>query len=148
MLSVCHFRNYFCFQAFPALMPLPINFCFKCTKHKRLVHGYEEILVISIYKLDEKPIDFQWIPMNSANHSKAPLVSLGEAFLALLPQYICFTHCLIYISGKLYTTNGSNSSSSSSHHHAAVCGTLYSELRSRPASASRTDGCSTGNCLP
>lgn len=65
-----------------------------------------------------------------------------------LPQLVCFTHCLIYISGKLYTTNGSNSSSSSSHHHAAVCGALYPELRSRPAGAGRTDGCSTGNCLP
>ena len=52
---------------------------------------------------------------------------------------------LIYVSGKLYTTNGSNSSPSSSHHHTAVCGALYSELRSRPAGAGWTDCRCTGN---
>lgn len=81
--------------------------------------------------------------------SARPFPALPSALTCTdLPQLVCFTHCLIYISGKLYTTNGSNSSSSSSHHHAAVCGALYPELRSRPAGAGRTDGCSTGNCLP
>lgn len=91
------------------------------------------------------------LPSRAAERQRgAPRLALLPSALTCtyLPQLVCFTHCLIYISGKLYTTNGSNSSSSSSHHHAAVCGALYPELRSRPAGAGRTDGCSTGNCLP